>query len=423
MAWPMPGPLFDGSQLRPAPVPGPDDPEKYTGRRLRREAGSRYAPPVRVLVTTTPGRGHYHPMLPLAQAIADRGHDLLWVASAEVCERLRGQGFEAHAAGLAEGVTSADMIERFPELLTMAESERPNFAFSKIFGTPSAAPMLEELLPVAREWNPDLLVCEQLELAGPIAAALLGVPNVTHGLGHPLPEMLLACVGEEMTALWREQGLQVPDHAGTYEHLYLDIYPDPLKTFPSPHIASSFPVRPYAPGPAAKDPSRRPLVYVTFGTVFNKDLTTIGTVVEGVRQLDVDVLVTLGPGADPATLGAQPHNVDVRDYVPQEETLARAAAVVSHAGSGTFLAALAHGLPQLTVPQNADQFLNSHAGAKAGVAREIAPGEVTAARVRAELETLLGDATIAGAARRMAHEIAAMPGPDEVAQELERRYG
>jgi MGT family glycosyltransferase len=139
--------------------------------------------------------------------------------------------------------------------------------------------------------------------------------------------------------------------------------------------------------------------------------------------LDVDVLVTLGPGADPAGVGAQPDNVDVRDYVPQEETLARAAAVVSHAGSGTFLAALAHGLPQLALPQNADQFLNAHAGAQTGVAREIAPGDITAAGVRAELERVLGDPSIADAARRIAQEIAAMPGPDEVAQTLERRYG
>jgi hypothetical protein len=29
--------------------------------------------------------------------------------------------------------------------------------------------MLEQLLPVAREWKPDLLICEQLELAGPIS--------------------------------------------------------------------------------------------------------------------------------------------------------------------------------------------------------------------------------------------------------------
>jgi UDP:flavonoid glycosyltransferase YjiC (YdhE family) len=362
-------------------------------------------------------------MLPLAHAIAARGHDVLWVASDDVCERLRAQGFEAFAAGLADGATSENMTERFPELLTMAESARPEFAFSKIFGTPSAAPMLQELLPVAQGWSPDLMLCEQLELAGPIVAALLEVPNVTHGLGHPLPERLLTCVGEEMTALWREHGLQRPDHAGTYKHLYLDIYPDPLKTFPSPHIANFLPLCPYAPGPRAEDPPGRPLVYVTFGTVFNKDLTTIGAVVEGVRELDVDVLVTLGPGADPAGLGAQPDNVDVRDYVPQEETLARAAAVVSHAGSGTFLAALAHGLPQVALPQNADQFWNAQAGAKAGVAREVAPGEISSARVRAELECVLGDSSFADAARRMAQEIAAMPGPDEVALELERRYG
>lgn len=54
---------------------------------------------------------------------------------------------------------------------------------------------------------------------------------------------------------------------------------------------------------------------------------------------------------------------------------------------------------------------------------EIPPGEITAGRVRAELECVLGDPSIADRARQMAHEIAAMPRADEVAQELERRYG
>jgi UDP:flavonoid glycosyltransferase YjiC (YdhE family) len=84
--------------------------------------------------------------------------------------------------------------------------------------------------------------------------------------------------------------------------------------------------------------------------------------------------------------------------------------VVSHAGSGTFLAALAHGLPLLALPQAADQFLNAHAAATAGVAREIAPGEITVERVREELERVLGDPSITDAAQQMAQEIAAMPG-------------
>jgi UDP:flavonoid glycosyltransferase YjiC (YdhE family) len=278
--------------------------------------------------------------------------------------------------------------------------------------------MLTDLLPAARAWRPDLLVCEQAELAGPIVATLLGVPNVTHGFGHPLPAHRVERAGEAMAGLWEEHGLTAPPYAGTYEHAYVDIYPESLKAYPNPHIGRRIAARAHSAG-GRRARAGRPLIYVTFGTVFNKDLETIGTVVEGVRDLAVDVLVTLGPGADPAALGPQPGNVEVRDYVPQEETLARATAVVSHAGSGTFLAALAHGLPQLALPQAADQFLNAHAGAKAGVAREVPPDEITAARVRDELGQVLGDPSIAAAAAALAREIAAMPDADAVAAHLE----
>jgi len=166
-----------------------------------------------------------------------------------------------------------------------------------------------------------------------------------------------------------------------------------------------------------------PLVYVTFGTVFNRDLGLIATVVEGVRTLPVKVVVTLGPGNEPAAVGEQPANVHVAEYIPQADLLPRCAAVASHAGSGTFLAALAQGLPQLVLPQAADQFLNASAAAQAGIAREIPPGEITAQRVRDELERVLHDPAIAAAARAMSAEMAAMPSAGDVADELARRYG
>lgn len=154
-----------------------------------------------------------------------------------------------------------------------------------------------------------------------------------------------------------------------------------------------------------------------------RDLSLIGTVVEGVRALPFEVVVTLGPGNDPAALGEQPPNVRVAEYIPQAELLPRCAAVVSHAGSGTFLAALAQGVPQLLLPQAADQFLNASAGTRAGVARAIPAGEITAERVREELERVLDDPEIAGGARALSDEIAAMPPGGEVADELARRYG
>ena len=79
-------------------------------------------------------------------------------------------------------------------------------------------------------------------------------------------------------------------------------------------------------------------------------------------------------------------------------------------------------MPQVLLPQAADQFLNAEAGAGGGVAVAIAPGELSAARVRAALECVLGDAAFRTAAQRAQAEISAMPAPSAVVEELERRY-
>jgi len=377
---------------------------------------------MRVLFTTTPGRGHYHPMLALADALIERGHEVAWAAAEPVCARLRGRGYSAMASGNPEPPAGLSLLDRYPDVASIPPAERPDLLFSRIFGPERAAPMLADLLPLAREWSPSVMVCEQAELAGPIVAAALGIPNVTHGFGHPLPAARVARAGEAMQPLWKAHGLSAPPFAGTYEHLYVDMYPEALKVYGNDHIADSVKVRPHVPGPAVASDGA-PLVYVTFGTVFNRDLSLIGMVVEGVRSLPIDVVATLGPGNDPDALGKQPGNVQIAQYIPQAELLPRCAAVVSHAGSGTFLAALAHGLPQLVLPQAADQFLNASAAVQAGVARDIPPGEITAERVREELERVLEDPGLAAAARAMSAEIAAMQSPGGVADELARRYG
>jgi UDP:flavonoid glycosyltransferase YjiC (YdhE family) len=376
---------------------------------------------MRALFTTTPGRGHYHPMLALASALVERGHEVAWGAAEPVCVRLRELGFMAMPSGNPEP-GGLSLLERYPEVASLPPAERPNFLFSKIFGPERAAPMLEDLLPLARDWSPSVMVCEQAELAGPIVAAALGIPNVTHGFGHPLPAARVARAQDALEPLWQAQDLTAPPFAGTYEHVYVDMYPEALKAYGNEHISDIIKVRPHDPAPATAT-GGAPLVYVTFGTIFNRDLSLIATVVEGVRALPVDVVVTVGPGNDPAGLGEQPQNVQVAQYIPQADLLPRCASVVSHAGSGTFLAALTQGLPQLVLPQAADQFLNATAAARANVAREIPPGEITAERVREELERVLNDPALAAAARAMRAEIVAMPSPGDVADELVRRYG
>ena len=93
--------------------------------------------------------------------------------------------------------------------------------------------------------------------------------------------------------------------------------------------------------------------------------------------------------------------------------------VVSHAGSGTALAALALGLPQLCLPQGADQFLNAAAVASTGAGIALAPNEASADAVHDAVARLVADTSFADAAGRVGESIASMPSPDEEAAFLE----
>jgi UDP:flavonoid glycosyltransferase YjiC (YdhE family) len=381
---------------------------------------------MRVLFTSCPEPGHVHPMVPLARAFCARGDGVAWAVASEACPALRREGFEAMEAGLGKAPAIGKFFARFPQVLSVRPEERSAFTFPRLFGEVRAAPMLEDLLPLARQYNPSVIVHEVSELAGPLVAALLGVPSVAHSFGSLVPAELLLEAGERVAPLWAQHGLAVPPYAGSYEHLYIDIYPASLGggAAESPHVPSVQPLRP-EPFAMTSDEgvpeflrreSSLPLVYVTLGTVFNKDVALLRNIVEGVRELRARIVVTVGAENEAGALGPQPENVHVARYIPHTAILPVCAAVVSHGGSGTFLSALAHGLPQVVVPQGGDQFRNAAACAQAGAGVVLPPGAVTATDVRDAARRVLDEPAFRMAAERVATEIRAMPSAASVAE-------
>jgi len=374
---------------------------------------------MRVLFTTTSGRGHFQPMIPLARAFAGAGHEVRWAGAEQACVTLREKGFDALPAGLFQ-LDPSPLRNPPPEIAALPPAERPDQLFAIVFGPLRAEPMLRDLMPIVESWQPQLMVCEQAELAGPIAAARHGVPNVTHSFGRLLPGPRVDRARGSMAELWRAHGLEPRPYAGTYDHLYADIYPPSLQAGDRAHLGNVQLVRPA--DPITHDDAAEPLVYVTLGTVFNDDIELFQVAVEAARELGIRVVVTLGPGNDRALLGPQPSHVKVEEFVPQAELLPACAAVVSHAGSGTFLAALAAGVPQVLLPQAADQFLNAQAGEEGGVAAAVPRAEASVARVRGALERVIGDSSFRRGAERVRAEITAMPPPDAVVAQLERSF-
>ncbi len=77
------------------------------------------------------------------------------------------------------------------------------------------------------------------------------------------------------------------------------------------------------------------------------------------------------------------------------------------------MGALAHGLPMLLLPMGADQPLNARRCEALGVARVLDATRITPATVRDAAAFLLASEEHRCAARRIADEIAAMPGQEE----------
>jgi UDP:flavonoid glycosyltransferase YjiC (YdhE family) len=286
------------------------------------------------------------------------------------------------------------------------------------------------LLPLCARRPPDVIVRDEADMGALIVAERLGVPYATvlNNAGGGLLRASRPVAA--LDALRAEHGLAPdPELEALDRHLVLSPYPPSLRDPADPLPATAHGYRAAeAPGAVppviAALPDGRPVVYVTLGTIFNTESGDLfARVLAGVRELPVEVVVTVGRSMDPAEVGPQPANVHVERYVPQAAVLPRCAAVVAHAGSGIVLGALEHGLPLVCLPMGADQPLNAARCTALGVGPTLDPLAATAEDVWAATAAVLEDPAHRAAAARLQAEIAALPPPEAAVERLERLAG
>ena len=164
-------------------------------------------------------------------------------------------------------------------------------------------------------------------------------------------------------------------------------------------------------------PGDAPLVLVALSSDFQDQEDVLRRAVAAMGMLPVRAIVTTGRGVDPAMIDS-PANVEVRELAPHRKILQQAAAVVTHCGHGTTIKALATGVPIVGLPMGRDQFDIAarlvHRGAGIRVDAS-APPEAIAAASR----LVLGDTSYREAARRIARAIAEDTADDRAVKEVE----
>jgi UDP:flavonoid glycosyltransferase YjiC (YdhE family) len=370
---------------------------------------------VKIMFASLGAYGHLYPMMPLALACADVGHEVVIATGEPFLERLPLPTIPGYPDDLGLGWAIEETRRRHPDVhgaqLSMA-------MFADVTAEQVAPTMIEQ----CERLRPDLMIFEGMDTGAGVAATVLGIPAAAYAIAltSSVYGMLHPATVNYQRAMWLDRDRTPPEGAGLLAAALINPAPPSVRRTDGMSI-TTIPIRSVAYNESdaglplwLTHRRSRPRVYLALGTVSFAAVDVLSCAIAEIAPLDVDMLVTVGPEGEPAALGEVASNVHIERFVAQAAVLGEVDLIVHHGGTGTVLSALEVGLPQLLLPQGADQFLNADILKAAGVGRALTNDEQQPGAISGAVQALLNDCPERQVAARVRAEIAAMPSPGDV---------
>jgi UDP:flavonoid glycosyltransferase YjiC (YdhE family) len=339
---------------------------------------------MRFLFATSGNAGHILPLVPFARACLDAGHDVRLAGP-------RSNRAIVEPTGLTfrpfDEPPEDEVAALFARAMKLTRPEADALMGGQLYGRLKTRAALPGMLAEVEAWRPDAIVREGYELASFLVADLHRIPHARIATGLASTEdWVLSTMARGRPNLALDRIRAAP---------FLTMTPPALDDragghrFRSPETVARS-LGDWWPGLDG------PLVYVTFGSMAGGMPlfpAVYRAAAEALATVPARVLLTIGNAGDPAELGALPANVHVERWVPQDDVLPHAAAMVCHGGYGTTTGGLAHGVPLVVLPMFADQPRNARRVAEvgAGIALPAPPNVRAAAEHATESMAGLGD--------------------------------
>jgi UDP:flavonoid glycosyltransferase YjiC (YdhE family) len=419
------------------------------------------APQRSYLFVTWEGGGNIPPVLGLARRLSARGHAVRVLTEPCLEGVVRESG--AEFIGFQRHFVRTDRTE---DIIGDWEPKTPIGALKRTLATVILGPagiVAEETRRVLETEAVDVIVADVMVPGALLAAEAAGLPRVVlfhmpeylPGPGRPaagpgflprndllgrlrdgfMTRVFLRLLAKHVPGINEaRRGLGLPPIDGPRD--ILDVYHRADRRLIQTCEAFDFPITPAPPnvryvGPVLDEPDwtggwedpwpegdARPLVVASLSSTFQNQGDALRRIIEALGGLDVRGLVTLGPAMAGEAFDL-PANVRTVESAPHGRVFPRAAAVVTHAGHGTVMRALSHGLPLVCVPMGRDQLDNATKVAARGAGLRLKP-TARPARIRDAVRRVLDDDRYRSAARRLMERIATDAAEDRGVRELER---
>jgi len=371
--------------------------------------------------------GHILASLPMIGELVKKGVDVTYFAPIDYKERVELTGahyVEVPSVAGSGPIPDGDFLAAIP-LVFLGE----------------AAGVIKPIVAELEKNRPDLIITDSLAIAGKYAAYKLDIPYIymftSFASGEPfslsrfwpkypddnpvrmeakkLAEKLQAEYGGPLQTVD-----QIFDSWADYNIVTVSkgYHPEPDKFDEKKYFFAGAQIAPRTDDGSWQAPTNgKPLLYTSLGSLFNNWPEFYVMLFEAVKDLDINVLCSLGNHIKPEDLGEIPENVTTMAFTPQLEVLSKCDYFFTHAGIGSVMEALYYGVPMFCIPQMDEQEFTASLALKTGVAcASLTKPEVTVEALRSNLEKLINDKTYKENAVKMMNEMHQYGGCERAAQ-------
>ena len=261
--------------------------------------------------------------MPLALACADAGHDVTVATGAPFVGQLP-------LPTIQSVPPDADIDGLVAETRRRHQEATGDDLVVGMFADMSAEAISDILLRQLKDGRPDLVGLRGDERRGrrrrkrswhPALAFAISITHGGYSSIHP------ATVGFRQR-VWAERGLKPPLGAPLLAEALLDPAPPSLQSLSGPYDVPKIPIRSQAwtggTAPVSdwlRAPKTRPRIYLTLGTVSFGAVEVLRRVIDDLTNLNLDLLVAVGPEGDPAAVGEVSAHVHLERFVDQAQVL------------------------------------------------------------------------------------------------------
>ncbi|MFE1763990.1 glycosyltransferase [Streptomyces angustmyceticus] len=381
---------------------------------------------MRILITAQAIYSHLAPLvLPVAERARAAGHEVAVATGAGVVQHIEKRGLTAltlpHLLSMGEALQGGKVQPPpgMDKVGSVTVELAPEFFAAAFVGT-LAGPSALDLLDVAKDWRPDLILHESTEYGGYLAAERLGIPHGVLDIA-PMAPYAHPAVQEELNRQREKLGLApVGDPWHPFRAFRAGVVPEDFYPADSRLPGARYYQVPAQTTPGGLDPeiaqlpTERPLVLATLGSNAPRlpggALALLETIIETLGDLPVTGVVALGADRDPGQWdGARPGNVHLTSFVQQELLLRSSDLFLTHAGFNGTREALASGVPMVAVPLFAEQSYNASRLQELGVGTRIDVQDVTREALAAAVRDVLEDRSYRSRAQGLQRRAHALP--------------